>query len=91
MDLAADGGGNQDVARLGDQIGVADRLRPGEASDGAGLGDVRLELTDVDAIGLPDAALDVADAEDDAALAPEQPCRHAADVSEALDDHLPPA
>ena len=88
MDLATDGGGDEDVARLRDEIDVADRLRAGEAADGAGLGHVRLELPDVDAIRLPDAALDVADPDDCAALSPEQSRGDAADVAEALHHYL---
>ena len=85
-ELRSDRRRNQDVARLLEDLRVRDGLGVGEPADAAGGGDVGLELSDVESFRVPDAALDVADPDDDAALAPEEPCRNAADVAEPLDD-----
>ena len=61
---------------------------PGKSDHAAGLGHVVLELADVEAVGVPDPALDVADARDRAPVAPQQTRGHAAHVAEALHDDL---
>src|SRR5437773_12418140 len=55
------------------------------------LGDVSLELADIDPVRVDDAALDVAHAGDHTAFTPEQAGRDAADVAEPLDDDALPA
>src|SRR5437773_10829929 len=55
------------------------------------LGDVSLELADIDPVRVDDAALDVAHAGAHTASTPEQAGRDAADVAEPLDDDAPPA
>src|SRR5207247_4694210 len=57
----------------------------------ARLGDMGLELTDVDPVRADDAALDIAHAGDHTALTPEQAGRDAPDVAESLDDDALPA
>src|SRR3989442_13228644 len=90
-DLGAGGGRHQDVAGLLEELGVRDGLGAGEPGDAARLGNMGLELADVDPVRADDAALDIAHAGDYTALTPEQAGRDAPDVAESLDDDpLPP-
>src|SRR3990167_7066504 len=74
-EVRADRGGDQDVARPLEQVGVAEGLAAREARDAPALGDVRLELAHVEAVRGPDRAPGVAHAPHDAAPAPQQPGR----------------
>src|ERR1700675_2764130 len=61
-DLGARGRGHQDVAGLLEEIVVGDRVGALEAHDAAGLLDVFVQRADVEALAVPDAAPEVADA-----------------------------
>ncbi len=87
VDLRADRGGHEDVAGLLDQLRVRHRLGAREVDHAAVFLHVRLELRHVQALVVPDRPVDVADADDGAAVVREQTRHHAADVAESLDHH----
>ena len=80
------GGGDEYVARLGEEGVLVEGLRAGEAMDGAGAGLVLEELGDVDAVGVVECAVELADADDLVALLPEEIGGVGADVAESLHD-----
>jgi hypothetical protein len=88
--LRAHGGRDEDVAGLLEDVGVRDRVGVGDPDNATALGDASRELTDVEAPRIPDAAVDIGDADDVAAFAPLQARDHAADVADSLDDDTAP-
>ena len=79
-------GGDEDVAFLDEDVVLIEGLGSGEVVDGAGAGLVLEEFGDVDAIGVVESAIELADADDFVAPVPEDFCSVGADVAEALDD-----
>src|SRR5205823_4418870 len=71
-----------------EDLGVGQRFRAREPDHAAALGDVLLQEPHVDALRIPDGALEVAETGDHAPVAPEHPGGDAADVAEALDHDL---
>jgi hypothetical protein len=69
-ELRAHGGRDEDVAGLLEDVGVRDRVGVGEPDNATALGDVSRELTDVEAPRIPDAAVDIGDADDVAGHGP---------------------
>ncbi len=89
-DDAVEGAGGEDVARLLEEQGGIDGFRLFEADDAARFGDVFAEFGDIEAIGIPDRAVDIGDAGDFHPVGGEGEDRVRSDVAETLDDGAGP-
>jgi hypothetical protein len=78
-------GGDQHFAGNGQKLGVGDALGSGKAADGLVLGDPLVEPLQIEAMRAVDAAPDVRDGDHACAELVGDPCRHSADLAEALD------
>src|SRR5207237_8521090 len=83
------GRGQQDVARLFEDVLVGDEIGPRESDDAARLLDVLLEGPDIEPLAVPDPALVVAHPLDHGPVAPEHARSSPAHGAEPLDTHLP--
>src|SRR6202789_3324537 len=79
-------GGDEDVALLGEDAVLVEGLGSAKAVDGSGAVLVFEEFGDVDAVGVEECAIVLADADDLVALVPEELGGVGAYVAEALDD-----